>query len=136
MNISRRKIMIADDDFSSRRLLEKIIRDNYTCRIETAEDGSEALQKMVKDTPDLLLLDMLMPVVNGMQVLQTMKRNARMSAIPVIACTAVGDGAVVKEVLKYGVKHYIKKPFNSRSVVEKINAVFMEKKSQEKTSES
>ena len=124
MNTSRKKkILIADDDFTSRRLLERIVRDNFNASLQTAEDGSQALQIMIKELPDLLILDMVMPVMNGIEVLRTMKQNSRLSTVPVIACTAVADNSVVKEVLRFGIKNYIKKPIQADAVVKKISDV-------------
>jgi len=119
----KKKILIVDDEFTSRRILERIIRDRFNVSILSAEDGSEALQHMVKDQPDLLILDMVMPVVNGIQVLRTMKEHSKLSTVPVIACTAVGDDAVVKEILKLGIKDYIKKPIQAEAVVKKVSDI-------------
>jgi len=125
----KKKILIVDDDFTSRRLLERIVRDNFKASIRTAEDGSEALQEMVKDIPDLLILDMVMPVLNGIQVLRTMQETHKLAHVPVIACTAVGDNSVVTEILKYGVKDYIKKPIQPDAVIKRIRAVMDSKPS-------
>jgi putative two-component system response regulator len=118
-----KKVIIADDEFTTRRILERLIRDNFRCRLQTADDGSEAIKLMIKEVPDLLILDMVMPVMNGLQVLKMMRENAKLSKVPVIACTAVDDDSIVKEIIKFGVKDYIKKPIEPDSIVQKITAV-------------
>lgn len=118
-----KKVLIADDEFTTRRILERIIRDNFKCRLQTADDGSEAIRHMIKEVPDLLILDMVMPVMNGIQVLKTMRENSKLSKIPVIACTAVGDNSVVQQIIKFGVRDYIKKPIEPDAIVQKITTV-------------
>ncbi len=125
MRGKKKKILIVDDDFASRRLVEQIIRSKFTCDISHAQDGSEGLQTMLREAPDLVILDMVMPFMNGMQVLETMKRSANLSQIPVIACTAVGDTSVAKQIISYGVKHYIVKPIDKNTLVEKVS-IFVE----------
>jgi len=125
MRGKKKKILIVDDDFASRRLVEQIIRSKFTCDISHAQDGSEGLQTMLREAPDLVILDMVMPFMNGMQVLETMKRSAKLSQIPVIACTAVGDTSVAKQIISYGVKHYIVKPIDKNTLVEKVS-IFVE----------
>jgi len=124
MTTPKRKILIADDDYSTRRLLAQIVRSRFDCHILQAEDGSEALKMMVDEMPDVVILDMLMPFMNGLQVLKTMKANDKLSHIPVIACTAVDDNSVVKEIIRLGVVHYVKKPVSRESIVEKLDRVF------------
>lgn len=125
MRGKKKKILIVDDDFASRRLVEQIIRSKFTCDISHAQDGSEGLQTMLREAPDLVILDMVMPFMNGMQVLETMKRSAKLSQIPVIACTAVGDTSVAKQIISYGVQHYIVKPIDKNTLVEKVS-IFVE----------
>lgn len=125
MRGKKKKILIVDDDFASRRLVEQIIRSKFTCDISHAQDGSEGLQTMLREAPDLVILDMVMPFMNGMQVLETMKRSANLSQIPVIACTAVGNTSVAKQIISYGVKHYIVKPIDKNTLVEKVS-IFVE----------
>ena len=121
---SRKKILVVDDDFSSRRLLERIIRSHFKYEVLQAQDGSEALQTMFKELPDLVLLDMQMPVVNGLEVLETMSKNSTLSSIPVIACTGLKNDKLVKQVISYGVKSYVVKPIESAAIIEKIAAIF------------
>ena len=113
--------MIIDDDFSSRRLIEKYLRDNFACEIMQADDGSLALQTMVKDPPTLVILDMVMPFMNGLEVLKTMKKNSRLAQTPVIACTAVDDPNMVREIIKMGVNDYMVKPIEKETLVQKIS---------------
>lgn len=123
MASKRRKILIVDDEFTSRRVLGKIIRGTSKHEVIEAQDGSEALQIMIKSKPDLVFLDMMMPFMNGIEVLKTMKSNAALSPIPVVACTAVDDDSIVKKVIAFGVNDYLIKPIKREQVVNKISTL-------------
>ncbi|MFQ5750926.1 MAG: PleD family two-component system response regulator [bacterium] len=112
------KILIVDDDFSSRRLMAKLIHKTWSCQLIHADDGSEALKIMLKEVPNLVIL-VMMPFMNGMEVLRTMRQSARLAKIPVIACTAVDDTKIVKEIIKFGVTDYVVKPIN-KTLINKI----------------
>ena len=120
----RTKILIVDDEYISRRIVEKYIRDTWPCQVQQAEDGSNALRTMLKEPPSLVVLDMLMPFMNGLEVLRTMQQNAQLVDIPVIACTSVDDKKVVPQVLSYGLKHYLVKPVEKETLIEKISTIF------------
>ncbi|MCH8018489.1 response regulator [candidate division KSB1 bacterium] len=117
---SRTKILIVDDELSSRRIMEKIIRNQWKCNLFLADDGAEALKIMLKELPNLVILDMVMPFMSGIQVLQTMRKTTKLAKINVLICTAVDDNRIVKEVLKYGVLDYLVKPVNKETLVGKL----------------
>lgn len=119
----RTKILIVDDEYISRRVVEKYIRDTWQCQVQQAEDGSNALRTMLKEPPNLVILDMLMPFMNGLEVLRTMKQNAQLADIPVIACTSVDDKKVVQQVFSYGLKYYVVKPVNKETLIDKISTI-------------
>jgi len=121
---ARKKILVVDDSFTSRRFIAQVIRVNFKYDVILADDGAEAIKMMIKESPDVIVLDMMMPFMNGIQVLKTMKKNHKLNQIPVIACTAVDDNAVVKQIIEIGVTKYIKKPVTKEDLVGKINEVF------------
>ncbi len=121
---SRTKILIVDDELSSRRIMEKIIRNQWKCNLFLADDGAEALKIMLKELPSLVILDMVMPFMSGIQVLQTMRKTTKLAKINVLICTAVDDNRIVKEVLKYGVLDYLVKPVNKEKLVGKLTNLF------------
>lgn len=123
---SRTKILVVDDDFTSRRVMEKVIRKEWNCNVFQAEDGSEALKVMLKEMPELVILDLVMPFMNGIQVLQTMRKSPRLAKTNVLACTAVSDNKVVKEILKLGVSDYMMKPITQDVLLEKISKILAE----------
>jgi len=114
------KVLIVDDDFSSRRLLARFIRKKWPVKILQAEDGSEAIQLVLKESPNLVILDMLMPFMNGIEVLKILRKDPKTAEIPVIACTAVDDKKEVSEILDHGVTDYLIKPIDQKILLKKI----------------
>ena len=85
-------ILIAEDDHDVREALAEALRDSGY-RVACAEDGAIALSSMRIDEPCLLLLDLMMPRVDGWQVLQEMQRDARLAHVPLCVISAVADRA-------------------------------------------
>ena len=81
------KILVCDDEKNIRRLVQvNLERAGY--KVVTASDGKEALQQVVKERPELIVLDIMMPYMDGFEVLQNLRRNASTREIPVIMLTA------------------------------------------------
>lgn len=102
-------ILIADDEASMRKNLCDVLHDEGYTTIE-AEDGTAALEIALRDKPDLILLDIKMPGINGMKVLEHVKREH--PSIPIIIFTAFGNSERPIEAMKLGAYDYINKPFD------------------------
>jgi len=79
---------------------------------------------MLKELPSLVILDVVMSFMNGIQVLQTMRKSTELAKMNVLACTAVADNGIVKEVLKYAVLDYLVKPVNKETPVDNLTKLF------------
>ena len=90
INPSEYKVLIVDDVISNVLLL-KVLLTNEKFNIVTAGNGTQALEQVKKEKPDLVLLDVMMPDISGFEVAQQMKADEEMSEIPVIFLTASGD---------------------------------------------
>ncbi|MFQ5649185.1 MAG: two-component system response regulator [bacterium] len=121
----KKRVLIVDDEYSSRRLLEKILRSYLNCDVLQAEEGSVALQIMVKENPDLVILDLVMPFMNGVEVLKTMRKTANLRDIQVVVCTSIDDQTLVKKVIEFGVKKYLVKPLSKEKVVDVISELLV-----------
>ena len=104
------KILIVDDDKSIRKALSLALEDKYS--IITAEDGFEALRLFENGRPDLVLLDVGLPEINGAEVLKRLKRNH--PDVPVIMITAVEDIKTIVKAIKLGAYDYLVKPIDSQ----------------------
>ena len=92
--------------------------------VQIARNGEEGLALVGKDKPDLILLDIIMPVMGGLEMLQELKQREEWKNIPVILLTNVGEKESIQKVRNLGVKDYlIKSHFTPAEVIEKINSV-------------
>lgn len=116
------KILAVDDSFTNNLLLEGILEsEGYSIR--TAYNASEALEEIDKEIPDLMLLDLMMPYVNGFKLLQKVKENKTTTNIPVIIISAKTDTNDIKKAFELGAIDYIKKPINIQALVDKIEFI-------------
>jgi adenylate cyclase len=116
------KILIVDDEPFNLDLLEQELEDqNYT--IERANDGAEALDKVSSFLPDLILLDYMMPKMNGLEVLRRLREDAQYKGIPVILLTAKATQEDKVRGLDAGADDYVIKPFDSFELLARVRAM-------------
>lgn len=114
------RILIAEDDPASSRLLDYRLRSLGHETI-TVLDGGEAVKTAMKAKPDLILLDIMMPVLNGFQVLRKLKRQEATKDIPIIMLTAKAQEKDVVFGLETGAVDYIIKPFSFAELIARVN---------------
>jgi two-component system, chemotaxis family, chemotaxis protein CheY len=120
-DFQRIKILIVDDISDIRELLKLYLMDKFDCDVFTAGNGQEALNIInEEDKPDLILLDLMMPVMDGYEFLQKIRTNQETKEIPVIICSTLGEKKIVKNILLEGVTDYILKPINLSLIYHKI----------------
>jgi len=112
-----KKILIIDDDLTLTRLLTVFLRENGYY-IAVASDGEEGLGKLVAECPDLILLDVVMPRVNGYAFLFEMRKREIGVNVPVIVLTCKADMADIFQA--EGVAEYIIKPFKNKDLLDKV----------------
>ena len=110
MQTSGARVLIADDDPASRRLLEVRLRP-LECDVATAGNGEQALSVIRKDPPDLILLDLQMPKMGGIEVLQALRKEG--IEVPTIVITAHGSIETAVEAMKEGAYDFITKPIDA-----------------------
>jgi sigma-B regulation protein RsbU (phosphoserine phosphatase) len=121
------KILVVDDTPNNVMLLE----DMLTARgyqVTTAVNGEEALGKMAAEAPDLVLLDIMMPKMNGYQVLEHVRADARLRQIPVIMISAVDDIDSVIRCIELGAEDYLPKPFKPTLLRARVGASIEKKR--------
>jgi CheY-like chemotaxis protein len=112
-------ILTVDDDAGIRRLVQlNLQRAGY--RVTTAVDGVDALEKIPADRPDLLILDVTMPRMDGIELLRRVKSDPETADIPVVLLTAKSQDADIQEGSRSGADAYIPKPFNPRQLLEMV----------------
>ncbi len=121
-DVMANKILIVDDDPFNLDLLEQELADqSYT--LERASDGEEALEKVESFLPDLLLLDYMMPKMNGIEVVKRLKQNERYKGIPVILLTAKGSQEDKARGLDAGAEDYVVKPFDPVELLARVRSM-------------
>ena len=115
------KILVVEDEPSLQTLLEYQLK-RIGHEIVVAPDGQQALASIRSDRPDLVLLDVMLPVKGGFQVLREMQEDPRLSSIPVIMLSAKGQQHDIAAGIDKGVFDYITKPFNIPNLTERIEA--------------
>ena len=116
---SKYKILVVDDEKRMVRFIQlNLEQDGF--QVVTANNGSEALEQVRTQLPDLILLDIMMPDINGFEVL---KRIREVNTVPVIMLTAKGEEEDRIQGLELGADDYITKPFSPREMVSRIRAV-------------
>ncbi len=120
--MNRKKILIVDDDRQvSLALSIRLKAADYD--VDVAGDGENALEKLTASVPDVVLLDMRMPGIDGLEVMRQMKRDPRLANIPVIFVSANAQETAKRAALNAGGKIFLEKPFESRALLEAIQRV-------------
>lgn len=112
------KILAVDDSITIRKLVRKAFRE-YNCDILEAPNGVEGLALASKEKPQLIILDITMPVMDGVEMLDRLKNEKELKNIPVIMLTAEGGRDHVTKVVRMGVQDYIVKPFKQNELLER-----------------
>ena len=111
------KILIVDDSQFMRGVLRDILLP-LGCELIDAEDGKVALEKFEQEKPDLILLDIIMPTMDGIEVLKKIDKKVK-----VIVISAVGQEKMVQEAKVLGALDYIVKPFDNEKVLEIVRKI-------------
>ncbi len=117
--MNKKKILLIDDEediikMNKRRLIDS----NYD--VISANDGKEGIAKAEKEIPDLIILDVKMSIMDGLQTLVKLKSNPKTSHIPVIMLSGAGEEATLNKAMINGAADFIDKPFNGEMLMEAI----------------
>ncbi len=116
------KILIVDDNNENRRVLATVLSKNTDYDLTLANDGPSALESTYQENPDLILLDIMMPGMDGYQVAEKLKSNTESADIPILFITANTDSDSISMAFKTGGIDYITKPFNPDELLARVNA--------------
>jgi CheY-like chemotaxis protein len=120
---TKKKILIVDDEPNVRRLSRKILSNTFD--VVEAEDGRQAIEIAVTQQPDVILMDMMMPMMDGLSACHAIKKNPNTKSIPVIMVTAIGFELNIKLSQQMGATGYVTKPFSSQDLLNKIGEVLL-----------
>lgn len=116
------KIMLVDDAAFMRMMVKNtLMKSGYDNFVE-AQDGAEAVKKYDEENPDMVIMDITMPNMDGLQALKKIKEGD--ASAKVVMCTAMGQESMVVDAIKSGAKDFIVKPFNAERIVQTVNSIF------------
>ncbi len=120
--MTKEKILVVDDEEDILELIEyNLTREGY--EVIGADSGEKALQIAKTESVDLIVLDLMLPAIDGLEVTKRLKRDSKTERIPIIMVTAKGEEADVVTGLELGADDYIAKPFSPRILIARIRAV-------------
>lgn len=122
---TKKRILVVDDDQNMLHLLYAFLRDAY--QVTMVDNGKEAVECLRRQKVDLMLLDYLMPDMNGKETLEEIRKDDELKDLPVFFLTGVSDSAKISECLKLDPIGYILKPIGKFSLLAKIRAYFEER---------
>jgi len=120
--MSKEKILVVDDEEDILELVKyNLEREGF--QVHCAKSGEKALKKALEDPPELIVLDLMLPGIDGLEVARRLKKNQRAASIPIVMLTAKGEESDIVTGLELGADDYITKPFSPRILVARIKAV-------------
>jgi DNA-binding response OmpR family regulator len=116
-------LIVEDDKFLRELIAQKLKKEGYN--VSEAIDGEEGIKKIKEEKPDLIVLDLILPGIDGFEVLSRMMADKELAKIPVIILSNLGQREEIERGLKLGAKDYmIKAHFTPREIIDKINSFF------------
>lgn len=118
------QILVVDDFSTMRRIVKNILRQLGFNNIIEADDGTTAMAKLNSEKIDFVITDWNMPKMTGMELLKEIRADEKLKSIPVLMVTAEALQENIIAAVKAGVNNYIVKPFDAKTLSEKINKIF------------
>ncbi len=117
------RVLVVDDDASVRLILRRVLTGPLKCTVTEAADGVEALQEAARHPYELVLLDLVMPNLDGLETLAALRGDQRLASVPVVVLSADREEASVRRALELGVSDYLSKPLNVPVVTDRLRRI-------------
>jgi two-component system phosphate regulon response regulator PhoB len=126
--MANERVLVVEDEEDIQELVQfNLAKDGY--RVAAARSGEEALKKIRADPPDLVLLDLMLPGLNGLEVCRVVRADPKTKSIPIVMITAKGEEADIVTGLELGADDYLPKPFSPRVLLARLRAVLRRRES-------
>lgn len=120
--MSKERLLVIEDDADIQELVRvTLLRNGF--QVTCVKEGTAALEAVRTETYDLVLLDLMLPDMNGLDICKSLKRDPRTAAVPIVIVTAKGEDADVVVGLELGADDYVVKPFSPRVLLARIQAI-------------
>jgi CheY-like chemotaxis protein len=120
--VARKHILIVDDDVDMLKVLKVFLQDDY--QVTIVDSGKQALEYMLKHTPDLILLDYMMPLFDGPHVLEILRKREESKNVPVLFLTSVTERDKILQCLALNPQGYLVKPISREELLQRVAEVF------------
>jgi CheY-like chemotaxis protein len=120
---TRSRVLVTDDEPIT-RMLVKLLLERANFEVLEAANGKQAVEIATRERPDLLIVDLHMPEMDGYEAIARLRRDISMSTLPIIVLTSEGGPGVERRVLDLGADDYIIKPFDPAVLLSRVNGVF------------
>jgi CheY-like chemotaxis protein len=114
-------VLIVDDESTSRLLLSRVISRHFGCTVIEASNGQEAIEHLARQPFDFVLLDLMMPIMDGAQTLELIRGHDALRQLPVVVLSAVTEDDIVRRVVRLGVSDYLAKPLHPLNIVQRLS---------------
>ena len=120
-----KKILLVDDSSTTLLVEEMVLREHTQYGLLLARNGEEAVQKAIAEEPNLILMDVVMPRMNGFEACREMRKHEVLRKVPIIMVTSRGESCNVEQGFESGCNDYVTKPINGAELVEIVNGYLM-----------
>lgn len=124
MGIESTRFLVVDDFSTMRRIVRNLLKELGFVNVQEAEDGVQALVKLRADTFDFVVSDWNMPNMTGIELLRTIRADAKLKHLPVLMVTAEAKRENIVEAAQAGASGYVVKPFTAATLDEKLKKIF------------
>lgn len=121
MELAKRKVLICDDSMLVRRKLRILLEDEFACVVAEASNGQEAITRYEEDKPQLVFMDIVMPVCDGLEALQKIKKLD--GDAQVIMVSSTGTSGKLIDALKLGAIDFIQKPYDKEQIAKALSNI-------------
>ncbi len=122
---SDHKILLVDDSSTTLLIEEMMLRQHTQYELVLARDGKEAVEKAIAEQPNLILMDVIMPRMNGFDACREMRRHEALRKVPIIMVTSRGESYNIEQGFESGCNDYVTKPIDGAELVEIVNGYLM-----------
>jgi DNA-binding response OmpR family regulator len=116
-----KKILLVDDSSTTLLMEEMLFREHTSYKLVLARNGEEAVQTAIAEKPSLILMDVIMPKMDGFAACREMRKHASLKRVPIIMVTSRGESGNVEQGFESGCNDYVTKPINGAELIEIVN---------------
>lgn len=124
LDFSNKTVLLVEDEEPYRRFLSKIIEKYLKSNVYSCTNPKEAFEYLQNNSPNLIIMDLQMPFMDGLTALKYIRASEKTSKIPVIICSSLGFESIIKTMSIYNVAEFILKPGDAQVILKKIAKVF------------